>query len=106
MKKFINDPENLTSELLEGLALANKDIIHLEDGNLVVNNNLNILCSRMLWGLTNLVFEFILFLNNYHNSKESWQENAEKQYSFDFTGICCFRCYFDAHKLVFQQRWQ
>ena len=30
MKKFINDPENLTSELLEGLALANKDIIHLE----------------------------------------------------------------------------
>lgn len=38
MKKFINDPENLTSELLEGLALANKDIIHLEDGNLVVNN--------------------------------------------------------------------
>ena len=35
---------------------------------------LNILCSRMLWGLTNLVFEFILFLNNYHNSKESWQE--------------------------------
>ena len=50
----------------------------------------------MLWGLTNFVFEFILFLNNYHNSKESWQENAEKQYSFDFTGICCFRCYFDA----------
>lgn len=40
MKKFINDPENLTSELLEGLALANKDIIHLEDGNLVVNNKL------------------------------------------------------------------
>ena len=38
MKKFINDPENLTSELLEGL--ANKDIIHLEDGNLVVNNKL------------------------------------------------------------------
>jgi hypothetical protein len=36
------------------------------------------LCSRMLWGLTNLVFEFILFLNNYHNSKESWQENASK----------------------------
>ena len=27
-------------------------------------------------------------------------------YSFDFTGICCFRCYFDAHKLVFQQRRQ
>lgn len=39
---------------------------------------LNILCSRMLWDLTNLVFEFIMFLNNYHNSKESWQENAEK----------------------------
>ena len=57
-------------------------------------------------GLNKSCFEFILFLNNYHNSKESWQENAEKQYSFDFTGICCFRCYFDAHKLVFQQRWQ
>ena len=38
MKKFVNDPENLTSELLEGLALANKDIIHLEDCNLFVNN--------------------------------------------------------------------
>ena len=25
MKKFINDPENLTSELLDGLALANKE---------------------------------------------------------------------------------
>ena len=38
MKKFINDPENLTSELLEGLALANKDIIHLAEGNRGVNN--------------------------------------------------------------------
>ena len=27
MKKFINDPENLTAELLEGLALANPDMI-------------------------------------------------------------------------------
>ena len=27
MKKFINDPENLTSELLEGLALSNPDIV-------------------------------------------------------------------------------
>ena len=25
MKKFINDPENLTAELLEGLALSNSD---------------------------------------------------------------------------------
>ena len=40
MKKFINDPENLTSELLEGLALSNPDIVSLEDGNLVVNKKL------------------------------------------------------------------
>lgn len=40
MKKFINDPENLTAELLEGLALSNADIVSLVDGNLVVNNKL------------------------------------------------------------------
>lgn len=39
MKKFINNPENLTQELLEGLALANPDILVLEDG-LVVNRQL------------------------------------------------------------------
>ncbi len=40
MKKFINKPENLTSELLEGLVLANPDLITLEEGNLVVNKKL------------------------------------------------------------------
>ena len=40
MKKFINNPENLTKELLEGLVLANKDIIELKENNLVVNKNL------------------------------------------------------------------
>lgn len=40
MKKFINDPENLAAELLEGLALSNPDIISLEQGNLVVNKKL------------------------------------------------------------------
>ena len=40
MKKFINDPANLTQELLEGLALANKDIIDLVGGNLVVSKKL------------------------------------------------------------------
>jgi len=40
MKKFINDPSNLTQELLEGLALANKEIIELVDGNLVVSKKL------------------------------------------------------------------
>ena len=40
MKKFINDPSNLTQELLEGLALANKEIIELVDGNLIVNKKL------------------------------------------------------------------
>ena len=34
MQKFINKPEDLTSELLEGLALANADLISLEQGNL------------------------------------------------------------------------
>lgn len=37
MKKFINNPSDLTQELLEGLALANKEIIDLVDGNLIVN---------------------------------------------------------------------
>lgn len=40
MKKFINNPENLTQELLEGLALANKDILTLVDGHLVVSKDL------------------------------------------------------------------
>ncbi len=40
MKKFINKPEDLTKELLEGLAMANEDIIELIDGNLVVNKKL------------------------------------------------------------------
>lgn len=40
MQKFINDPDKLTSELLEGLALSNPDIISLEQGNLVVNKKL------------------------------------------------------------------
>ncbi len=40
MKKFINNPSDLTQELLEGLALANKEIIDLVDGNLIVNKKL------------------------------------------------------------------
>lgn len=40
MKKFINNPENLTQELLEGLALANKEILTLVDGHLVVSKDL------------------------------------------------------------------
>ena len=40
MQKFINKPEDLTSELLEGLALANADLISLEQGNLIVNKTL------------------------------------------------------------------
>lgn len=41
MKKFINDPANLTTELLEGLVLANQELVHLEEDNTVVNNALN-----------------------------------------------------------------
>ena len=37
MKKFINDPDNLTSELLEGLAMANPDILELGEQNMVIN---------------------------------------------------------------------
>jgi len=40
MKKFINDPANLTSELLEGLALSNPHLIEVTDNRLVVNRKL------------------------------------------------------------------
>ena len=42
-KKFINDPDNITKELLEGLALAFPDLIELkgERKKLIVNKNLN-----------------------------------------------------------------
>lgn len=40
MKKFINNPENLTQELLEGLALSNPDLIELTDSKLIVNKKL------------------------------------------------------------------
>ena len=40
MKKFINDPENLTAELLEGLALANPDILELGEDNMVITKKL------------------------------------------------------------------
>lgn len=40
MKKFINNPDDLTKELLEGLALANQDVLELQEGNLVVSKDL------------------------------------------------------------------
>ena len=40
MKKFLNQPENIVSELLEGLALANPDVIEVTGNNLVVNKKL------------------------------------------------------------------
>lgn len=39
MKKFINDPATLTDELLEGLALANADLVSV-DGHMVISNAL------------------------------------------------------------------
>lgn len=39
-RKFINKPENITSELLEGLALANPFILDVRPNNLVVNKGL------------------------------------------------------------------
>ena len=35
MKKFINDPKNLTRELLEGFAIANRDLITLQSEKIV-----------------------------------------------------------------------
>ncbi len=40
MKKFINDPENLTPELLEGFVAAHKDLVRLGDERMVINNKL------------------------------------------------------------------
>ncbi len=41
MKKFINNQENLTKELLEGLVAANNDLISLEPQNIIVNKKLD-----------------------------------------------------------------
>ena len=40
MKKFINDPQKLTEELLAGFAMVNADIVELKMGNLVVSKAL------------------------------------------------------------------
>lgn len=40
MKKFINKPEDLTTELLEGLALAHSDVLEVLPNNLVVSKTL------------------------------------------------------------------
>lgn len=40
MKKFINDQENLTSELLEGFAAANKDLVTLGPERMIINHKL------------------------------------------------------------------
>lgn len=40
MKKFLNQPENIVSELLEGLELANPDLVEIKGNNLVVNKKL------------------------------------------------------------------
>lgn len=39
-KKFINRPENVTTELLEGLALANQSILEVTSNNLVISKDL------------------------------------------------------------------
>jgi len=44
MKKFINSPENLVSELLEGFVLANQAKVALSGSNLVVRANPNPAC--------------------------------------------------------------
>ncbi len=41
MKKFINNQENLTKELLEGLVAANKDLISLKPQNTIINKQLD-----------------------------------------------------------------
>lgn len=41
MKKFINDPANLTDELLDGLVAAHRDLIHRGEQNMIINNKLD-----------------------------------------------------------------
>ena len=41
MEKFINEPENLTEELLEGLAMANGDYLQVEENHMVINKKLD-----------------------------------------------------------------
>jgi dihydroxyacetone kinase-like protein len=41
MKKFINNPQNLTDELLEGFAAANADTVELADRRLIINRKLS-----------------------------------------------------------------
>jgi dihydroxyacetone kinase-like protein len=40
MKKFINDPDNLTTELLDGLAAAHADLLHRGEENMIISNDL------------------------------------------------------------------
>ena len=40
MQKFINNPDTLTTEMLQGLALAHSELVSLEFGKLVVNKKL------------------------------------------------------------------
>ncbi|MEG2083518.1 MAG: dihydroxyacetone kinase subunit DhaK, partial [Oscillospiraceae bacterium] len=40
MKKFLDNPDNLTADTLEGMALANSDIIELKPNNIVVSKAL------------------------------------------------------------------
>ncbi|BES64731.1 dihydroxyacetone kinase subunit DhaK [Gottschalkiaceae bacterium SANA] len=40
MKKFINEPVNLTEEILEGLALSNPDLVEFVDQKMIVNKKL------------------------------------------------------------------
>lgn len=40
MKKFINDQSNLTPELLEGFAAANRDLVTLGEDRMIINNKL------------------------------------------------------------------
>ena len=40
MKKFINNPENLTPELLEGFAEAHKELVTLGENRMIINNKL------------------------------------------------------------------
>jgi len=46
MKKFINNPQDVTTELLEGFALANDDLVRLEGANIVVSRRLE-QCDRV-----------------------------------------------------------
>ena len=52
MKKFINDPMDLTSELLEGFGIAHGDKIAIQSEKLVVHKEMTLVLLQLIKHLT------------------------------------------------------